>query len=322
MFSLQSFIILTLGLIHTVSAQSSCNPLNSTCPSVPALGKSILYDFTKVISTDFVVSDDLDPITNSSGKVSSPVALLLPNHYLRNICCQYVSVTLKTPVLSFVTQWYMMFGHIKVVMAPAPGRGVATSLGLESIDLDAIYLDWVGLELGTVQTDYIGKGNMSIPNRHVNIPIPANNTFTTYEVEWTAEKLDWIVNGSIVRSLSPATADFNHYPQTPMHLEISSWAVDDTYSAEDIAWAGGMVDWSKSPFYMVVKSIEATDYSTGNSYSYADRSGNWQSIRSDGGKINGNVHVLSNASTTTTTSTGIVMPSATTSNVSLSLKDF
>ena len=39
---------------------------------------------------------------------------------------------------------------------------------------------------------------------------------------------------------------------------------------------------------MYLKSMKVTDYSTGSSYSYGDTSGSWQSIKSEGGKINGN----------------------------------
>ena len=39
---------------------------------------------------------------------------------------------------------------------------------------------------------------------------------------------------------------------------------------------------------MYLKSMTVTDYSTGNTYSYGDMSGSWQSIISNGGKVNGN----------------------------------
>lgn len=39
---------------------------------------------------------------------------------------------------------------------------------------------------------------------------------------------------------------------------------------------------------MYLKSMTVTDYSTGSSYSYGDKSGKWQSIVAEGGKINGN----------------------------------
>lgn len=55
-----------------------------------------------------------------------------------------------------------------------------------------------------------------------------------------------------------------------------------------VGWAGGQTDYNQGPFTMYLKSMTVTDYSTGNSYSYSDKSGSWQSITSDGGKINGN----------------------------------
>lgn len=53
-------------------------------------------------------------------------------------------------------------------------------------------------------------------------------------------------------------------------------------------WAGGETDYSQGPFSMYVKSMIVTDYSTGSSYSYGDKSGSWQSIVAEGGKVNGN----------------------------------
>lgn len=53
-----------------------------------------------------------------------------------------------------------------------------------------------------------------------------------------------------------------------------------------IAWAGGPTDYASGPYSMVVKSIAVTDYSTGTQYSYSGTSGTWQSIQSQGGKIN------------------------------------
>lgn len=53
-------------------------------------------------------------------------------------------------------------------------------------------------------------------------------------------------------------------------------------------WAGGETDYSQAPFTMYMKSMMVSDYSTGTSYSYSDKSGSWKSIRSEGGQINGN----------------------------------
>lgn len=39
---------------------------------------------------------------------------------------------------------------------------------------------------------------------------------------------------------------------------------------------------------MYLKSLKVTDYSTGSTYSYGDKSGSWESIQAEGGKVNGN----------------------------------
>jgi hypothetical protein len=63
---------------------------------------------------------------------------------------------------------------------------------------------------------------------------------------------------------------------------------------------------------MYMKKLVVTDYSTGNSYSYGDKSGTWESIVSNGGKINGNSadepSETQSAPTVTSTASGIPIP--------------
>lgn len=61
-----------------------------------------------------------------------------------------------------------------------------------------------------------------------------------------------------------------------------------SFANEFVGWAGGKTDYSAGPYTMYLKSMSVTDYSTGSSYSYGDKSGSWQSIKSEGGQINGN----------------------------------
>lgn len=71
---------------------------------------------------------------------------------------------------------------------------------------------------------------------------------------------------------------------------VSSHRLKLRYLATNIIadWAGGTTDYSAGPFSMYLKSMTVTDYSTGTSYSYGDKTGNWQSITAKGGKVNGN----------------------------------
>ena len=108
-------------------------------------------------------------------------------------------------------------------------------------------------------------------------------------MEWTEEQIVWQIDGTTVRVLAAADAEKGQYPQTPCQLKVGSWSGGDPSNAEGtIKWAKGPTDYSQGPFTMYVQSISVTDYSTGTEYKYGDQSGDWTSIVSTGGKVNGN----------------------------------
>jgi beta-glucanase (GH16 family) len=192
------------------------------------------------------------------------------------------------PTLTSV--FYIMFGKVSITMKAAPGAGIVSTLVLQSDDLDEIDLEWLGADGTEVQTNYFGKGDVTTYNRGAFNPAANNqNEFITYTVEWTATQITWSVGGSIVRVLTPATADTNQYPQTPMQIKFGAWSGGDPGNAPGtIAWARGPTDYADGPFTMTVQSIAVTDYSTGTQYKYGDTSGTWGSIQAVGGKVNGN----------------------------------
>lgn len=53
-------------------------------------------------------------------------------------------------------------------------------------------------------------------------------------------------------------------------------------------WSGGETDYSAGPYTMYLKNLKVTDYSTGDSYSYGDQSGSWESITAENGSVDGN----------------------------------
>ena len=175
-------------------------------------------------------------------------------------------------------------------MKAAPGAGIVSSLVLQSDTLDEIDMEWLGADNSEVQTNYFGKGDVTTYNRGAFNPAPNNQgEFITYTIDWTSSQVTWSVNGQVVRVLTPATADTNQYPQTPMQVKFGSWSGGDSSNAPGtIAWARGPTDYSQGPFTMSVKSLAVTDYSTGTQYKYGDTSGKWESIVAVGGTVNGN----------------------------------
>jgi len=185
-----------------------------------------------------------------------------------------------------------MFGKVSVTMKAAPGTGIVSSFVLQSDDLDEIDLEWLGGDSGQVQSNYFGKGITGTYNRGAFHATPDNHQFVTYTIEWTADQIVWSVGSTVVRTLTPAQASAggNWYPQTPMQVKLGVWAGGDSSNAPGtIQWAGGITDYSKGPFSMVVQSVAISDYSTGTQYSYGSNSGKWQDIIAQNGKVNGNI---------------------------------
>ncbi|CAG8983907.1 hypothetical protein HYALB_00005547 [Hymenoscyphus albidus] len=272
MFSKSFFTIAAAVLSwHPVNAQtySACNPLFSTsCPPNTALGKSINVDFTKGSVNSFTALGN--PTYDSTGA-----------HFT-------VAKAGDSPQLASV--FYIMFGKVTVTMKAAPGAGIVSSLVLQSDTLDEIDMEWLGADDSEVQTNYFGKGDVTTYNRGAFNPAPNNQgQFITYSIEWTQNQIVWQVGGKTVRVLTPATADANQYPESPMQVKFGSWAGGDASNPPGtISWARGPTDYSKGPFTMTVQSLAVTDYSTGTQYKYGDTSGKWGSIQAIGGKINGN----------------------------------
>jgi beta-glucanase (GH16 family) len=183
-----------------------------------------------------------------------------------------------------------MFGQVEITMKSALGAGIVSSLVLQSDDLDEIDMEWLGADGTQVQTNYFGKGQPTTYNRGAFNPAANNqNEFVTYTVEWTSTQITWSVGGTVVRVLTPATADANQYPQTPMQVKFGSWSGGDPSNAPGtIAWARGPTNYADGPFTMTVQSLAVTDYSTGTQYKYGNTSGDWESIEAIGGKVNGN----------------------------------
>lgn len=203
-----------------------------------------------------------------------------------------------------------MFGRVDVQLKAAPGKGIVSSFVMQSDDLDEIDWEWLGASSEQVQTNFFGKGQTTSWNRgafHADAGSQAG--FKTYTVIWTASQIVWQIDGTTVRTLEPASAE-GQYPQTPMQIKLGAWSGGDPANAPGtIEWAGGQTDYSRGPYTMYVKALKVQDYSTGTQYVYGDRSGTWQTIKSNGGTINsGGTPTEQNAPAITSSSNGQPIP--------------
>lgn len=245
---------------------SDCNPLNTTtCTPNTALGVSnYSIDFTQ-----YEMSNKVWNWTAGAASYGIGGADFIINR-------RGDSPTVKT-------RFYIFFGTVEVIFKAASGQGVCSSVVIQSDDLDEIDWEWIGGNTTHVQTNYFGKGNTTSYDRAIWHPVDSPQTsFHNYTTDWSQEKIDFYVDGNIVRTLHYADANGgNNFPQTPSDIRLGVWAAGDSNNNNyTIEWAGGEVDYSEAPFKMTVKSIRISDRTTGyTQYQYGDKSGSFSSIK-------------------------------------------
>ncbi|KAK9448732.1 concanavalin A-like lectin/glucanase domain-containing protein [Limtongia smithiae] len=261
-FSLRSALAgaFASSLLLAGSAVATCDPLETTCDGDPALGGSVSIDFTAGESAYFNATYDSDLIT-----YNSTYGLTM-------------TINEDGDAPTVASDFYMFFGKMEFVAQAAPGVGIVSSVVLVSDDGDEIDVEWVGGDDYHVQTNYFSKANTTTYDRggmtDVDDPV---GSFHTYMVDWTETMTTWYVDGVSVRELYANNSE--GYPQTPMQIKIGAWVAGSSSSAEGtIEWAGGLADFTDAPFIFYVKSLSATDYSTGTEYVYTDTSGDASSI--------------------------------------------
>lgn len=192
--------------------------------------------------------------------------------------------------------------------------GIVTSVVLQSDDLDEIDWEWVGFDNSRVQTNYFSKGCTETYDRGGFSPVsnPVGE-FHTYTIKWTRERLDWIIDGTTVRTvLASGTSGCSLYPQSPMRVKLGTWVGGRSDARPGtIEWAGGLANFANAPFDSYYRSIKVVDYMGGGDakdateYQYTDRTGKWQSIKVvNDGKAVDNTDKTSKTSATKTSGSG------------------
>lgn len=216
-------------------------------------------------------------------------------------------------------------------MRAAKGAGIVTSLVLQSDDLDEIDWEWLGSDSqqNVVQTNYFSRGNTSTYDRGANFNVDnALDTFHTYSLDWTQERLIWSIDGTTVRTLeNKGLTGAYAFPQTPMQIKLGTWCGGCSVDEGTRQWAGGEPDFNQGPFDGYYQSVVVQDYSNGvagaKSYSWTDASGSYESIKvsteevSNGSSSSSASGSASTVSGTQSASTGLSTATATLGGITL-----
>ncbi|KAK2014338.1 family 16 glycosyl hydrolase [Colletotrichum eremochloae] len=271
------FAALALATAGLASAQtfSACNPVKGdTCPPNPAFGNEASYDFRTCKNID-----DLESffIVDGGVKYNSKVMSFSPDTGAEMIIFEEKNA----PTLT--SKNYLFFGKVEVELRAAPGRGIVTSIVLQSDALDEIDWEFVGADQTHVQTNFYALGiNDYTRARYYEVPFNPMASFHTYTIEWTKESIIFSIDGEVYRTATPSEGN---YPQTPMQLKLGTWVGGKGTAQGTIDWAGGLAEWEKSPFSGYYRSLKVWDYAGGDKagaqqYEYSKGSdGKWQSIQ-------------------------------------------
>ncbi|KAK5076013.1 hypothetical protein LTR64_008542 [Lithohypha guttulata] len=240
-----------LALFFTTSlAQtwSDCNPLNTTCAPNTALGVSnYSMDFTRYMMADNVWNW-------TAGKSSYGTTGL-----------DFV-INQRGDAPTVRSKFYIFYGTVECIFKAATGQGVVSSIVIQSDTLDEIDWEWIGGNTTHVQSNYFGKGNTTSYDRAIWHPVDSPQTsFHNYTTDWSQDKIDFYIDGNIVRTLKYEDANGGqNFPQTPSDVRLGIWAGGDKNNNNyTIEWAGGEVDYDAGPYTMT----------------YGDHSGSFQSIK-------------------------------------------
>lgn len=229
---LRTLISTTLFAAYAYAqTQTDCQPLDKSCPSDAALGTTYSAQFNSSSMT--ALDDSLWNVTAGSSLMK-----------FTNDGVQ-LSLSKSGQSVTFKTKFYIQFGVTEVVFKAAAGNGIVSSAILLSDDLDEIDWEILGASNNNVSTNWFGHGNQSQNNGDYPSLANPSNDFHSYKIDWNKDRLQWILDGNVVRTVP--YADSGMYPQTPSFLSISLWAPGDVANNQPgvVAWGGGAVDYSK-----------------------------------------------------------------------------
>ncbi|KAJ5408944.1 hypothetical protein N7509_002827 [Penicillium cosmopolitanum] len=272
---------LATAQLGAAQTYSSCNPTKKTCPADTGLN---IWQF----DTDFTSgSSSFSKWNVTAGTVEST-----------SLGAKF-SISEQGDAPTIESEFYIFFGRVDVNFRAANGTGIISTMVMESDDLDEIDWEQISTYDTSIETDYFGKGNTTSYDRGTTVTVSTpEETFHTYSVDWTSSRIEWLLDGDVVRTLEYADAvSGTNYPQTPMRIKIGIWAGGDPDNSEGtIEWAGGETDYTDGPFTMYVDSVNITNYNPAQAYKYTDKTGAYTSIKASNGTS------LTNLSGTTSSS--------------------
>ncbi|RKP15065.1 glycosyl hydrolases family 16-domain-containing protein [Piptocephalis cylindrospora] len=158
------------------------------------------------------------------------------------------------------------------IKSASTSPGVVSSLIVRNSYGDEIDFEWVGKEKKEVQSNFYWNNELDY-TKSVHHPMPEDPTvnFYTYGIRWTPDEIQWLIEGSVVRTVYRNTTTFiaanstYKYPSRPALVQLGIW--DGGQGLQGTAdWAGTPTDWAdpNKKYDMTVKNLDVSCFYKGN----------------------------------------------------------
>ncbi|KAG0365528.1 hypothetical protein BGZ54_006442, partial [Gamsiella multidivaricata] len=156
------------------------------------------------------------------------------------------------------TRW-MLYGTVTArIKSGSPSGGVISSfIYRNAMTGDEVDYEWVGKQPNEVQSNFYWHTPSDMDPKDIdyshshreNVGVDLSQEYQTYTIEWLPDRLTWLINSQVVRTILRSDVNGTKYPSSPSQIQFSIW--DAGLSEPDTrVWAGGPTNWSeKRPKY-------------------------------------------------------------------------
>ncbi|KAI9025203.1 concanavalin A-like lectin/glucanase domain-containing protein [Phycomyces nitens] len=144
---------------------------------------------------------------------------------------------------------YMKYGRFSATVKSAPVGGAVTAMILMADGGDEIDYEILGGDPHHIQTNYFYGGKLEyVVNGGLHeVPgEPIFDSFHTYTIDWSPERIIWEIDGKVVRTREKKDTceeGFCKYPTHAARVQLGLW--DGSTRPGTAQWARGPIDWTQ-----------------------------------------------------------------------------
>ncbi|KAF9425750.1 hypothetical protein BGZ94_007252 [Podila epigama] len=145
------------------------------------------------------------------------------------------------------TRW-MLYGTVtaRVKTASSSAGVVSSFIFRNAMTGDEVDYEWVGKQPNEVQSNYYWNTPATMDPKDIDysnsirtdLGVNLSQEFQNYTIEWLPDRLTWLINGKVIRTILRSQVTKDQYPSSPSQIQFSVWD-GGLGEPATVDWAGG-----------------------------------------------------------------------------------